>query len=825
MKSRALFCVPLVALLVSVAPAQAADSNARYALVHGCYAVRSLQTGKYLVKSGGDYKATGAVPAAGEPIRMQATALGRYLFYGHQGDFLTTGAGNAATVSAATPGPSNDLGVNGNGPFTITSLANRVLSASGDGTLTFAPEGTTGPATQFAFDASAGCADFPEAALNETGTPSQGPTPYSQVTGMVDAHMHMMAFEFLGGDLHCGRPWSPYGVAVALPDCSKSNAAANLGRIPVEAVLTTNLGVDPVGWPSFKSWPAHNLLTYENSYYRWLQRSWMAGQRVFVNLFVENHALCTLFPVKRNSCNEMTSVRLQHKDIYELQDYIDAQAGGPGKGFFRIVTDPFQARRVINSGKLAVVLGIEVSNLFDCGLTNGIPNCDMKDIDARLSEAYNKLGVRDMELINKFDNAFGGVAGDAGTTGVIVNVGNRVETGQFWQLQTCNGPAEESDHQQLTLPGAARDSLVGNLMQQLLPAGALPIYPAGPHCNTRGLSILGEHLVREMMQKGMIIDPDHLDAIARKQLLSILESKKYSGVISSHSWSTNDAYPRIYKLGGMITPYAGNSSSFLGAWKKLKKERDKRFYWGFGWGADMNGFGGQGAPRNGPNPVTYPFKAADPAITVDRQTAGNRVYDINKDGVSQYGAYPDWVQDLRMQAGDEIVNDLKRGAEMYLEMWERADGIANRQCRAARLKMTGNGLGEIGVGMPAEELLRGAGQPSSRIDRTWSYCVKGTSKSPGHITVAFSPQGNAALLATTAPRNRIAGVGHGSRASAIPSGARSFGRGVMVAAAGKGRSYVYGVGNGRVRFVALATTTATKSPAALRAYLQMAKVV
>ena len=30
----------------------------------------------------------------------------------------------------------------------------------------------------------------------------------------------------------------------------------------------------------------------------------------------------------------------------ELQDYIDAQNGGPGKGLFRIVTDPFEARRV-----------------------------------------------------------------------------------------------------------------------------------------------------------------------------------------------------------------------------------------------------------------------------------------------------------------------------------------------------------------------------------------------------------------------------------------------------------------------------------------------
>ena len=132
-----------------------------------------------------------------------------------------------------------------------------------------------------------------------------------------------------------------------------------------------------------------------------------------MNLFVENSVLCELYPLKRNSCDEMDSVRLQARDIYEMQDYIDAQSGGPGKGFFRIVTDPFQARKVIADGKLAVVLGIEVSELFNCSHYNYVPDCNKDDIDRQLDEVY-KLGVRDMELVNKFDNALAGVAGDGG---------------------------------------------------------------------------------------------------------------------------------------------------------------------------------------------------------------------------------------------------------------------------------------------------------------------------------------------------------------------------------------------------------------------------
>src|SRR3712207_8786269 len=44
-------------------------------------------------------------------------------------------------------------------------------------------------------------------------------SPFGAVRGLLDAHMHMMAFEFLGGRIHCGRPWHPYGAPSALVDC------------------------------------------------------------------------------------------------------------------------------------------------------------------------------------------------------------------------------------------------------------------------------------------------------------------------------------------------------------------------------------------------------------------------------------------------------------------------------------------------------------------------------------------------------------------------------------------------------------------------------
>ena len=57
-----------------------------------------------------------------------------------------------------------------------------------------------------------GCADFPEVSTNVSGDPFAGASTTQEVRGFIDAHTHGMAFEFLGGQVHCGRPWSPYGV-------------------------------------------------------------------------------------------------------------------------------------------------------------------------------------------------------------------------------------------------------------------------------------------------------------------------------------------------------------------------------------------------------------------------------------------------------------------------------------------------------------------------------------------------------------------------------------------------------------------------------------
>ena len=670
----------LVILFVLVL-AGTASAQTKYSLVNGCYSV------------GGS-----------GPLRFHAAALGQYVLYTADGQYLS------AAGPAATPGEDAIWDVADD--LTVTnSVSHKAL-------------GKPVPAT--------GCADFPEVGLDATGTPARGKTPWQSVKGVLDEHAHLMAFDFLGGDFHCGRPWSPLGVTVALPDCASIQGPQG-SAAPVQNFLDWGYPEyphDTVGWPTFNDWPQYHTLSFEQTYYRWIQRAWMGGLRLIETNMVDNEVLCRLLPMHHTDCVDMDAARRQVAYLHQLQDYIDAQSGGPGKGWFRIVTDPFQARKVINQGKLAVVMGIEVSRLFGCGIVNDVPQCSASDIDKGLDEVW-RLGVRSFFPIHKFDNAFGGTKMDGGPVGVLINAANREETGAFWSVKTCTG--KETDHEQ-EAPGAQYTALIAGPLAGLAPPGAFPVYPPPPHCNTRGLTDLGKHVLNGMIDRHFLIEIDHMSAKAADEALQLIAARHYSGVMSSHSWADNAQLPEIRALGGSVTPYAGDSAGFVKSWEYDRiHDRTPKYPYGIGYGADMNGLGAQGPPRPGneKNPVVYPFKSGDGSVTFTRQQSGTHTFDINSDGVAHYGLIPDWLEDLRRIAGPKITHDLFNGAEGYLGMWERADGVPGPSCPAGRV--TRRGLGKVRLGARWDRVLFAAGQPWSRPGDAYHWCHGRTARHVGAV--------------------------------------------------------------------------------------------
>ncbi len=777
----------------------------RYSAAGGCYSLAPADGGP--------------APAIAASQRFKPTRLGSYMLFGKAHDFLAADGGSVRRAAQPSPAADWRLARAPGRTFTLSpASANASVLTMRGSDLSLASRSGAGSVSRFRLEPASGCARFPEASLNVSGKPAKGKTPYGQVRGVLDGHMHWMTFEYLGGNFHCGRPWSPYGIPAALPDCADIEGPQGAAA-PVQNFL--NYGApehphDTSGWPKLSAWARTNL-TYEGTYYRWLQRVWKSGLRMIVMPVNENRILCELIPNRRNSCDEMATVRKGLQDVKQLQRYVDAQAGGPGKGFFQIVRNPFQARRVINSGRMAVVLEVEVSELFDC---NGADpsSCDRSTIDKGLADLHRR-GVRSSLLLNKFDNPLTGVRFDGGPIGALINAANRLSYGSFWSAETCKGP-EHDNTIEAGEPSAS--AFLATLLAQLgVPAGTLPTYPKAPHCNTRGLTALGRHTVRRMMDMGMIVNPDHMSQRGVDETLKLLEARHYSGVISPHGWMDPGDWPRIWKLGGMAFPGAGSARGFVDAWRTYRPKRTP-YYFGWGYGADLGGLATQGAPgpAGSPDSVSYPFKSIDGATTVHEQRTGERAFDYAKEGVAHYGLYADWLNEVQKTGGPKARRDMLRGSEAYLEMWERAVGVPSSRCLGARSRFSSRGLGPLRLGLSYKALLERAGQPLRRT-RAWSYCVAGKRNRRSAANAVLTAGGSVALVASSAPGTKAGGLGPGAKVARLRhAGVKQIGPGLW-AVSRAGAVLVYSVRDGVVRTVATATPSAARTDASLRSYLRL----
>jgi microsomal dipeptidase-like Zn-dependent dipeptidase len=819
-----------VMAVLCLAPAAAADAPSKYSFADQCETLRS--GGGAVTRTTLGYAVGGG---AGEPFYMKASGLGTYLLLGRDGylaagpavDPVVSGLPNLSlVVPLPQPGPATDWALREQGSgFALTNLGNgRSLAVDTTGRLIQ----TSGQGATFLPQAAVGCAGFPEIGLQASGTPWTGASPYAEVQGTIDGHNHVTAYEFLGGDAHCGEPWSRYGVTVALVDCpdhQPNGAGAVLENALFGNPVRTH---DPTGWPTFKDWPAPASMTHEQTYYRWIERAFLGGERLMVNDLVENVALCDIYPIKHNSCNDMDSVRLQARRIHELEDYIDAQSGGPGQGWFRIVRSPFEARRVINEGKMAVVLGIETSEIFGCGGSEAAPRCDRAQILRGLDE-IEAMGVASFFPIHKFDNALGGVRFDGGSFGALINAANFKQTGHFWEIEPCKG-IEKDNEQATALEG--KDVIDAGL-EAFLPAGtvpAVPVYGPPPHCNKLGLTPLGEFVVRQMIKRGLMIEVDHMSAKASSRALELAEASDYSGVISSHSWMDPHKRSRVYRLGGFIEPITTSPESFIGEWHELRAAADPRFRFGIGYGADTNGFHAQPGPRGGdkPSPVAYPFESLDGRIGFDRQVSGQRLYDVNADGVAHYGLHPDWMQQLKLLAGEPIADDLMGGAEAYLQTWERAVGIPGPGCLTPPQRLTRSGFGPLQLGRDYETTLRAAGQPSQRIANSFRWCsTRGKAKGATGAAIVFDADGRGSFIVSTAAgegKPKAKGKARARQLKKQRAQVKKLGPGLFVDRRGKGGVLIWGYRKGKLRFTAVATPQIASKARFVREVLREAGV-
>lgn len=423
-----------------------------------------------------------------------------------------------------------------------------------------------GALAQFA-NSSCGVFDSPDGGLVQIPEPSTNctdcdPEPaenYCSLRGMADMHGHMFAHLGHGGAAFVGKPYDPVGgVNEALKQdfgTSMNVVSAFEGGLPLPLVddgiapdcppYLLNTGVcdgqrlwhgdhglfddptgtgsndvpgAPLGAPLFNGWPTYTTSVHQQMYYTWLERAWRGGLRLMVMHAVHSEAFCEV-SVQRagvNCSDSMAQIDLQIQGAYDFQAWLDAQSGGAGQGWFRIVTSPSEARREIQNGKLAVVLGIEVDNLFNCKATGPCPNMPTRpqlDTVQKAIDFYYDWGVRHIFPVHNFDNAFAGTA----TWLDPLAAGNRFVEGQWSDTQDCaQTPGNETGY------GFRHDSAAVNFLltaacgvsnsgpERCPPGVFAPAYDQPTTCNQRGLTPEGVDLIQRLMAKGMIIDIDHM---------------------------------------------------------------------------------------------------------------------------------------------------------------------------------------------------------------------------------------------------------------------------------------------------------------------------
>jgi microsomal dipeptidase-like Zn-dependent dipeptidase len=645
--------------------AQAALSTDRE-LANRCVGLESVAASRFVRLAGaGLYRVDRSDKAGATPFHLKPTRLGTFLLHDPEGR-LMTGTGGTAVRRVAAPDPRAEWTPERAGPGVVrlhTARDGHALAVAGG---RLVAKRSAGRRALFRLVARRGCRRFPEAGA---GAVRVARLRRGRLRGFADLHLHITADMRAGGRIISGRAFHRFGVASALGRDSEVHGAD--GGLDVTGnLLRTGLPFgthDTDGWPTFSGWPTYDTNTHQQVYYTWLERVWRAGLRLVVAQTVEDEPICRIAPRRSYPCDETEAIARQVRRLRRLQDYVDAQSGGRGRGWFRLVYGPRQARRVIERGKLAVVIGAESSNPFGCSLRMGVAGCTRADVD-RGVDRLHRLGVRSLFVAHWVDNALGGAALEGGTKGVFINVFNRFQTGRYFATADC--PRRGQGEEVRTLSAVEL-----GILADFYPAAAalaeepMPTYPGGRRCNRRGLTALGRYALRRLMARHMLIEVDHLSERAREVTLGMAARERYP-LVSSHT-GTGGSWPpaqlrRLRRLGGMTAarldtaPPLARAIATLGSSVAL--------------GTDVGGFSSLPGPRSDAarRPLRYPFTMS--GFRFERQRSGERVFDLNRDGVAHYGLVADLIADVRQRGGRRALRSLYRSAGAYLRMWRQALG-------------------------------------------------------------------------------------------------------------------------------------------------------
>lgn len=512
------------------------------------------------------------------------------------------------------------------------------------------------------------------------------------VTGSADLHLHQFIDRAFNGLYLVGDHTGPQSVALR-PDTLQQRIMGHISQAFINVSGNSKEGEIKLGhgFPDFEQWPHHNDLMHQKAHADWLRQAHEKGLNLTVVAMTNNQYICTIqsllwdrvekFPPgvadqilngqldAQGIVNLVNNARFPDKTIEAVtgscgdMNSIEAQLTAARQfdedhNWYEIASDPWDARRIIHEGKLAVVLAVEASHIFPAYRGDFIDQLDR----------FRERGVRSLQIVHETDNQFAGAA---------------PHRPMFKAMQFFKHPGRGGFKTETT--------------------------PDGRPINAHGLETKGTELLTAMMRRHMLIDTAHMSEKAVSGVFALATTNntnhpypfynshtRFASLLNEEDATTLgefvtrdeqiDYYNRVGGMVGLRTSPVAMKGYTLG-------QRDnppiplirngchgstdsfaQMFMYGYvhgvtmAYGTDMSGFN-QIGPRFGnddpcpsgisPNPQFF----REPAV----HTASS---DFQTKGLAHIGLLPDVAKDMK-DYGVPHTELFEKSAEAFLTMWEK----------------------------------------------------------------------------------------------------------------------------------------------------------
>ncbi len=495
------------------------------------------------------------------------------------------------------------------------------------------------------------------------------------LTGYVDMHCHPRGDLAYGTQLFYG---APYGdISVALGSCkadhSKNILRAQLAK-QTETLNSATWKDSKEGYPNFVTWPSWCSTLHQQMWIDWIERAHKeGGLNIMVALAVSNHCIGSAAKCTGPLDDEQVMLNC----IQGIKDLVAHST------FMEIALTPQDVRRIVASGKLAVILGSEMDNIgnfyspADHYKANFNATPSNEQVQAELDKLWD-LGLRYIFPVHLMNNVFGGTSLIMST----LNVANKFTTGVEYVPEEVS-TKESGIAFQLENPSVGLNAMAKMFMPLLLPKDINPgkkgnytfwdTLPGYGHRNTIGITGRGKFAVNYMMKKGFIIDIDHMSEKMANVVLDMALANDYPvnsghdgprGSAGNEGGRTLKQYAQLKQLGGMVgLGHGANASDFVKTYHTVAQIMGNTH---MAIGTDVGGFSAL-PQRDTSIHLTYDN-------TFTRCHTANRTWDINTDGVAHYGLWPDYIRSWTL-AGmtTQEMQTFMSSAEQFTEMWEKCE--------------------------------------------------------------------------------------------------------------------------------------------------------